>query len=190
MFATFVFDRLYKMYSNFFNSKPDSIIDPLTCIIRLAVLEFKPENTKISIANNRIRYCDPTILQGPLRWGNGDNREDIHNIYNPIIRALQWYDVEKDDIVLIFTHECKNRAIIGDLICKYLTLYKQAKAIIVDGNIRDFQRIKKEGYNIWYNDINPIGCFNVKTKAFPSICRSYSLIFLVIKSFINSSLSF
>ena len=46
MFATFVFDRLYKMYSNFFNSKPDSIIEPLTCIIRLAVLEFKPENTK------------------------------------------------------------------------------------------------------------------------------------------------
>ena len=88
--------------------------------------------------------------------------ESNYSVHKEII------DVEKDDIVIIFTHECQNRAIIGDLICKYLTLYKQAKAIIVDGNIRDFQRIKKEGYNIWYKGINPIGCFNIKTKAFPA----------------------
>ena len=76
-------------------------------------------------------------------------------------------DVQKNDVVQIFTHNCKDRAIIGDLICKYLILYKQAKGIIVDGNIRDYQRIKKEGYPLWYKGVNPIGCVNNKRKSFP-----------------------
>ena len=32
-------------------------------------------------------------------------------------------EVQKNDVVQIFTHNCKDRAIIGDLICKYLILY-------------------------------------------------------------------
>lgn len=151
MFANFVFDRLYKMYANFFNSKPDSIIDPLTCIIRLAVLEFKPKNTKISIANNRIRYCDPTILQGPLRWGNGDNREDIHNIYNPIIKALQWYDVEKEDIKNIFKYSIKG-------INKLKNTYEQNSTIshslehyieYIKKNIRTKSKVVEENNSIF-----------------------------------------
>ncbi len=101
MFASILLGKIYNYYINFFN-KPDSILDPLTCVIRLAILEFKPENTKISISNNKIKYCDPNILQGTLRWTNGDNREDIHNIYNPIIKALEWYDLDSDEIQTIF----------------------------------------------------------------------------------------
>jgi len=91
----------------FYDNKSDSIIDPFTCLVRLAVLEFKPYNTKLSIKNNKITYNDPHILQGTLRWTNGDNREDIHNIYNPIIKALQWYDLENNDIKNIFKYAIK-----------------------------------------------------------------------------------
>ena len=104
-------DNIYNLYLNFFNSKPDSILDPLTCLIRLGILEFKPIHTKISINNNKITYCEPHIFQGTVRWSNGDNREDIHNIYNPIIKSLQWYDVENQDIknILIFSIKGLNK---------------------------------------------------------------------------------
>ena len=65
-----------------FETKKDSILDPLTCIIRLSILEFKPIGTKISLNNNKIKYNDPSVIQGALRWSNGDNREDLHNLFN------------------------------------------------------------------------------------------------------------
>ena len=79
MFRINLQNKIYNLFNSFFNknTKPDSIIEPLTCLIRLALLEFKPLNTKLSIYNNRITYDEPNILQGAIRWSNGDNREDI-----------------------------------------------------------------------------------------------------------------
>jgi hypothetical protein len=94
---------------NFLNSmftKPDEknfIIDPFTCMVRLAVLSFKPVGTKISVNDNKISFCEPGFFQGPLRWSKGDNREDLHNIYLPIKKALLWYDTTDNQIANIFT---------------------------------------------------------------------------------------
>ena len=92
---------------SFFEQKKDSILDPLTCLVRLGILDFKPLGTKISLNNNRIKYNDPNILQGALRWSNGDNREDLHNLYNPLIKATQWYDHEDEQIRNIFKYAVK-----------------------------------------------------------------------------------
>ena len=83
---------------SFFEPKRDSILDPLTCIIRLGILEFKPIGTKISLNNNKIQYNDPSIIQGAMRWTNGDNREDLHNLFNPLKKAVLWYDVKNKEI--------------------------------------------------------------------------------------------
>ena len=83
---------------SFFETKRDSILDPLTCIIRLGILEFKPIGTKISLNNNKIKYNDPSVMQGALRWSNGDNREDLHNLFNPLKKAVLWYDVKNSEI--------------------------------------------------------------------------------------------
>ena len=85
---------------SYFLNKSDkkSILDPLTCIIRLAVLSFKPIGTKISVYENRISYNDPCVLQGPVRWSYGDKRGDLHNLYNPIKKALIWYDINDEEI--------------------------------------------------------------------------------------------
>jgi hypothetical protein len=108
MFKQYLGNSIYKFFNNiFYDNNTHSIIDPLTCLIRLAMLEFKPINTKISIKNNRITYNDPNILQGALRWTNGDNRSDIHNIYNPIIKAIQWYEPDNEDIKNIFKYAVK-----------------------------------------------------------------------------------
>ena len=76
-------------------------------------------------------------------------------------------DVEQEDIVFIFSYGCGNKAIIGDLISKYLILYRGVTAILVSGNIRDTAKLIKENYPIWAEGSNPIGCFNYPTKTFP-----------------------
>ncbi len=85
--------------SYFFNkSDKKSILDPLTCLTRLAILSFKQPGTKISVSENRISYNEPCIFQGPLRWTYGDKRGDLHNLYNPIKKSLLWYD-KKDKMI-------------------------------------------------------------------------------------------
>ena len=87
----------------FFNKDTKmSVLDPLTCIIRCAILSNKPYGTKISIIDNRITFHDPTVLQGTIRWTQGDKREDLHNIYNPIVKSCAWYNSNNQDILNIY----------------------------------------------------------------------------------------
>ena len=96
-------NSIYEILSNLFNEKDkNSIIEPLICLTRLAILDFKPVGTKISIFNNKISYNEPNILQGAVRWSNGDARDDLHNIFLPLTKAPIWYEVDKPDIQNIF----------------------------------------------------------------------------------------
>ena len=98
----------YLIFSKFFTTdEKNLILDPLTCIIRLGILYFKPDGTKISIYQNRISYHDPNIFQGTIRWGNGDNRNDLHNLHNPILKAINWYNRDDEIIKNLFTYACK-----------------------------------------------------------------------------------
>ena len=76
-------------------------------------------------------------------------------------------NTKENDIVIIFTHECDGRAAFGDLVAKYLLLYRSATAIITDGLIRDVSRIKREHYPIWAKGCTALGCFNEPVDAFP-----------------------
>ena len=136
MFKHYLGNSIFNFFNSiFYENNSNSIIDPLTCLIRLAILEFKPINTKISIKNNRITYNDPNILQGTLRWTNGDKRSDIHNIYNPILKAIQWYEPDNEDIKNIFKYSLKGleklkmsyeeNSIISHSIEYYITFIKQ-----------------------------------------------------------------
>ena len=46
------------------------------------------------------------MLQGTIRLAFGDNREDLHNLYYPILRCVQWYSHE-DPHFKYFYQECK-----------------------------------------------------------------------------------
>ncbi len=69
-------------------------------------------------------------------------------------------DINENDIVLIEPFNCGDRAIIGDLVSKYILLYKQASAIITIGKFRDAPHLLKENWPIWCSGVTPIGCFN------------------------------
>ncbi|MBF0096744.1 MAG: RraA family protein [Magnetococcales bacterium] len=75
--------------------------------------------------------------------------------------------VEPDEIVLVFTHECDDKAIFGDLVAKYLLLYRQAAAVVVDGLVRDAARLRRERYPIWTRGVTPLGCVNSPAPCYP-----------------------
>lgn len=68
--------------------------------------------------------------------------------------------IEKNKVVFVDVFNCSNRAVLGDIVSKYLMLYKNSKAIIVNGMVRDVHRLKKEDYPIWSLGYTPLGCFN------------------------------
>lgn len=83
------------------NKDKNVILDPLSTLIKLSLLKFSPINTKISIGDNIVTILDPGILQGPYRFINGDGREDLHNLYIPIIKSLEWF-IKIDNINILY----------------------------------------------------------------------------------------
>lgn len=99
-------DLLNKITSYFLHKKEKNIIiDPISCLIKLSMLGLYPIGTKISVCNNGIHFTNPNILQGSIRFINGDAREDLHNVFKPIKKAIEWFYDNKsinDDINLLF----------------------------------------------------------------------------------------
>lgn len=92
---------------------------------------------------------------GKIKWVYAYNESnwEVHE---------QVRNVEKGDIVYIEAFDCKERAIVGELVSKFILLYRQAEAIVTNGRMRDAHRLIKEDYPIWCKGFSPIGCFNTK----------------------------
>ncbi|MBR5330921.1 MAG: hypothetical protein IKV13_05455 [Akkermansia sp.] len=71
-------------------------------------------------------------------------------------------DTQKGDIVFIESFNQEDRAIIGDLVSKYILLYLQSEAIICNARFRDASALLREHYPIWCTGFTPVGCFNKK----------------------------
>lgn len=83
----------------------------------------------------------------------------INNSNYEVHKQLDEADDIKDKILFVYNVNC-NRAIFGDLVSKYIMLYKRAKAIVINGKLRDAHTLIKEQYPIWCEDVSPIGCVN------------------------------
>jgi hypothetical protein len=165
MFKNYITDTTVQLFSSIFgNNKQQTkyfIIDPFTCMVRLAILSFKPKGTKISILDNMIKYNDPNILQGTIRWSQGDNRDDLHNLYRPITKAIEWYQLEDEKIKHIFGLSSKG---IENLMFSYtgnstvrhsLVYYKS----IIDDNLKEEKETivnKEENFNKIYTELKSL----------------------------------
>jgi hypothetical protein len=67
------------------------ILDPLSVIIKLAILSNKPIGTKLNIQNNIIYTQEPGPFQAICRYVFKNNKTDIQYLYNPIELACQQY---------------------------------------------------------------------------------------------------
>jgi hypothetical protein len=98
-FINFLSSGVGYVYHSLNDNSNSQILDPLTTVIRLAILSFKPVGTKISINLNKIEYQEPNILQGTFRWSNGDKRSDLHNLCNPLKICRTKYIPDEDERV-------------------------------------------------------------------------------------------
>ena len=90
--------QMYKFinYIKTNNTNSIEILDPMTTIFRLCLLNFKKVGTKISIYPNKVSSQDAGLFQGMIRWSNGDQRNDLHKLETPIKKSLIWYIPEID----------------------------------------------------------------------------------------------
>ena len=92
-------------FKSIFQKKPEHnvIIDPFSCLVKLALLRFLDTGTKISINQNSLFFNSPTYIQGIVRFLYGDNREHLHNLYLPIQKCVEWYwNDSSPDMIYIF----------------------------------------------------------------------------------------
>jgi hypothetical protein len=73
------------------------ILDPLTVIIKLAILSNKPIGTKLFIQNNLIYFQEPGIFQGFCRLIYKSNKTDLQFLYNPLQLACAFF-LSKDTL--------------------------------------------------------------------------------------------
>jgi regulator of RNase E activity RraA len=67
-------------------------------------------------------------------------------------------------VVITETFDCGPRAVYGNLVSKFLILYRQAAAIVACGLLRDAPHLIKENWPIWMTGLTPVGCFNRKNE--------------------------
>lgn len=83
-------NRLYNILNNYTSTAyPVQILEPVTTIVILVILAFKPQGTKIAVQNNKIHIQEYNFLQPLSRWYHGNNREEIQYLCKPIIRSLE-----------------------------------------------------------------------------------------------------
>ena len=73
------------------------ILEPFRVLVKLALLSFKKDGTKLSITNNRVSIQEPYKLQGAVRYINGNKREELSQLMKPLIRCIQLYPVYNED---------------------------------------------------------------------------------------------
>lgn len=126
------------------------------------------------IKRNRVsstEIADCLDKQGSICNANAINRGhfSVGNVfYVYAINETNWdvheqiQNIKDNDIVFIETYDSIDKAIFGDLVSKYLLLYKQANAIVTNGLLRDAPRLIKENWSIWCKGFSPIGYKNEK----------------------------
>ena len=70
--------------ANFTPTNGAFILDPLSVIIKLAIIGYKKIGTKIYIDRNIIGIQEPWLLQSIIRFIFKNNRNELQYLYNPI----------------------------------------------------------------------------------------------------------
>jgi regulator of RNase E activity RraA len=89
-------------------------------------------------------------------------------------------DIPPDHVIIMDSFEVNGRALVGELVTKYLCLYKQSCALVAIGKIRDANDLIKNRYPVWCLGVTPVGCFNNQVQETPEIqsaARERSLFF-------------
>jgi len=99
------------------------IIDPFSCLVKLSLIKYLDEGTKVSIYQNRLNFNAPSYIQGIVRFMYGDNREDLHNILLPIQKCVEWYwDDKNNEIIYMFNNAVHGLKFLKNSYSAYATI--------------------------------------------------------------------
>jgi hypothetical protein len=76
--------------------KEIQILEPISTLIKLAIISFKNDGTKIAISDHSIYVQSPSPFQGTKRWLYGNSREELHQLLKPLYRCTQLLNPETD----------------------------------------------------------------------------------------------
>jgi regulator of RNase E activity RraA len=156
------------------------MIDPMTQTIINTIKQNRISTTEVADClgkSGNIKGVYP-LNRGHFRVGQIHLTFAINNSNWETHKRLQ--NINSGDIVLVIPINCDDRAVFGSLVSKYILLYQQAGAIVVDGYLRDIPHLIKENYPIWYRGGTPIGCYNTNieiTSKIEDIIDSYCLVY-------------
>lgn len=68
-------------------------LEPVTSLIKLSLLNYKQEGTKLSLSDSGIFLQEPTIYQGIVRYLYSDSRADLEVLHNLLKTAILWISV-------------------------------------------------------------------------------------------------
>lgn len=120
--ATGLAIELFK--NNKSKERADMILEPMQVMITLSILGFCPVGTKVNISQNTLYLHEPGVLQGALRWLEGDSKDDLYYLFHAIRRYYKWYKNENNEIYNYILHLAKEG--IKKLIKTYQTTDKQS----------------------------------------------------------------
>ena len=100
-----VFNKVF-YYHNILNQyrmtdDKNYIIDPLTAICKVALLDFMNDGTKLAINHHILNIQEYTYSQWIERMKNGDSRRDISNLSIPFIKAIKWYILDNPEKIIM-----------------------------------------------------------------------------------------
>jgi hypothetical protein len=74
-------------------SKENPRLDPLSTLVKLAILSKKPEGTKLSLDSNYITFTEPYhwLIQGMIRTYQRDSYNDLRDLTKTLHKAVEWY---------------------------------------------------------------------------------------------------
>ncbi len=85
----------------------------------------------------------------------------------PVHEQIQ--KIDPDQIIIMDAIQVNGRALVGELVTKYLCLYCQSRALVALGKMRDANDLIKNRYPVWCMGFNPVGCFNHAVTETPEI---------------------
>lgn len=88
------------------NSHISDLIDPLSVIINLAILKYKPLGTKLQIYQNTIHLDEPHLFQSITRHFNGFKKQHLKILTEPILHACRFFIKKQNDINISIIFKC------------------------------------------------------------------------------------
>jgi hypothetical protein len=124
------------------------VLDPLSVIIKLAIISKKKVGCKFSVYNNIIYIQENGIFQAVVRYFFKNNKSDMQYLYNPIELACKYFINKHDNIKNLFINAQKGLQQLIDtykehtIITHILYMYYNLIANYLNNNYNDKLFIK------------------------------------------------